>query len=149
MTMAKRLPAGPLRIDRVLFGIVLLLAFCFARADSGSIARCIHDVGEFGNEMVQMCANEDVAAEKALAAYPENTKPIVARCTRNVEQTGWVIAKRCADRDIAAADALVGYPQEHAPLIRKCTEEAGDRGQARVKACVDREIAAGPAPRRD
>jgi hypothetical protein len=149
MTMAKRVSAGSLRIGRGLCGVVLLLAFRVGWADSGSIARCIHDVGEFGNEVVQMCANEDVAAEKALAAYPENTKAIVARCTRNVEQTGWVVAKRCADKDIAAAGALADYPQAHQPLIRMCTRKVGDLGQLHVKACVDQEIAAGQAPRQD
>lgn len=149
MTMPKSLPSGSSQVDRALVGGVLLLAFCVSRADSGSIARCIHDVGEFGNEMVQMCANEDVAAEKALAQYPETTKQIVARCSRNVEQNGWVIAKRCADQDIAAEDALAGYPQEHKPLIEKCTNEVGDRGRARVKACVDQAIAAGQTPRRN
>jgi hypothetical protein len=143
--MPDRLALGSSPARRALILGISLLALSDGRADSGSIARCIHDVGEFGNEMVQMCAAEDVAAEKALAAYPENTKPIVARCTRNVEQTGWVIAKRCADRDIAAADALADYPQEHGALIRKCATQLGDHGPARVKACVDREIAAGKA----
>jgi hypothetical protein len=149
MIMPMSLLAGFSSLDRALFGALLLAFFCIAQADSGSIARCIHDVGEFGNEMVRMCAAEDVAAEKALSQYPENTRAIVAGCTRNVEQTGWVVAKRCADRNVAAADALAGYPQAHHPLIRTCTRKVGDLGQVHVKACVDREIAAGQAPRRD
>ena len=147
--MPDRPPLGSSRARRALILGISLLALSDARADSGSIARCIHDVGEFGNEMVQMCAAEDVAAEKALAAYPENTRAIVAGCTRKVEQTGWVVAKRCADRNIAAADALADYPQAHQPLIRTCTRKVGDLGQVHVKACVDEAIAAGKAPRQD
>jgi hypothetical protein len=136
------------RARRALIVGVWLLAFSDVRADAGSVARCIHQVGEFGNEIVQACVNDDIAAERALAEYPGTAKAIVARCSSGVEQTGWVLARRCADLDIAAADGLAGYPPEHRPLIGKCTMQLGDEGPARVKACVDREIAAGNAPRR-
>jgi len=149
MTMPKSLPSASSQVDRALVGGVLLLAFCVGRADSGSVARCIHQVGEFGNEMVQICVDDDVAAEKALSQYPAKTRSIVARCSRHAEANGWVIAKRCADQDIAAEDALAGHPHEHKPLIEKCTNEVGDRGRARVKACVDQAIAAGQTPRRN
>jgi hypothetical protein len=137
------------QVRRALAGGVSLLAFSVAWADAGSVTRCMYQVGEFGNEMVQSCVDDDLAAEKALSGYPAKTKPIVARCSRNVEETGWVIAQRCADKDIAAADALVDYPQEHKPLIQKCANEAGGHGPARVKACVDREITAGRADRQE
>ncbi|HEY7758860.1 MAG TPA: hypothetical protein VIA64_05525 [Burkholderiales bacterium] len=145
----RRLPLESSRVRRALILGVSLLAWPDARGDAGSVARCIHQVGEFGNEMVQICVDEDVAAEKALSEYPKETQQIVARCLRNVEETGWVIARRCADKDIAAADALADHPQEHKPLIQKCIDEVGNRGPARVKACVDQEIAAGQMPRQD
>jgi hypothetical protein len=128
---------------------IALFAISVARADSDSVARCILQVGEFGNDMVQICVADDVAAEKALSAYPEESKHIVTRCVRNVEQTGWVMAKRCADRDIAAAKALDDYPAEHEPLILKCTGQVGSRGPARVMECVDRAIAASQGPRQE
>lgn len=134
------------RVRRTLAGAAALLAWSIVGADSGSVARCIHQVGEFGNEIVQSCVNDDVAAEKALSEYPETAKPIVARCSRGVEHTGWVLAKRCADLDLAAAKGLAGYPPEHEPVIRECTELLREDGPARVKACVDRKIASGAAP---
>ena len=142
----RRLLPQSSRVHRALAGAAALLACSIVWADSGSVARCIHQVGEFGNEIVQSCVNDDIAAEKALSEYPEQAKPIVARCSRGVEHTGWVLAKRCADLDLAAATGLAGYPPEHEPLIRECTKQLRDEGPARVKTCVDRKIASGAAP---
>jgi SepF-like predicted cell division protein (DUF552 family) len=128
------LPASPLQADDVKAEVVV---------------RCIHDMGEWGNEMIKRCVEGDLAAAEALQAYPEEHRRIVDRCTKRMQRRGWEMVKLCADKDIAAEDALARYPAEHQAVIDDCREEAGRRGADRVKTCVDRRIGAGASPDSD
>jgi hypothetical protein len=128
------LPASPLQADDLKPEVVV---------------RCMHDMGEWGTEMIKRCVEGDLAAAEALQAYPEEHRRIVGRCTKRMQRRGWEMVKLCADKDIAAEDALARYPAEHRAVIVVCLEEVGGRGADRVKACVDRRIGAGASPDSD
>lgn len=101
------------------------------------IARCIYHGGEFGNDFVQICIDEDLAAAKALAQYRQKVPEIVGRCSRELQNDGWASVKMCADRDIEAEGALATYAEKDAPVIEECKMKVGKSGPAKVKACVD------------
>jgi hypothetical protein len=106
------------------------------------VVRCHYTMGEFGPDGVQTCVEGELAALQALAAYPEDTRPILGRCTRQWELDSWHQVKRCADEEIAAHKALAQYPKQRQALLDECWALEGERGAAQVKACVDRRIAA-------
>ena len=66
------------------------------------IARCLSQTGEFGNAMTRMCIEQDLAAYKALLAYPEACASVVVRCAKRLGQHGWGMVKICIDKDIEA-----------------------------------------------
>ena len=70
------------------------------------IERCREDMGEYGSAMVKFCAEEDLAAYKALRRYPAEHNSFVERCMREMGNYGWNMAKFCADEDIGAEQAL-------------------------------------------
>ena len=70
------------------------------------IARCREEMDEFGSAMVKFCAEEDIAAYRALQRYPVEHRRFVERCTREMGQYGWNMVKCCADEDIDAERAL-------------------------------------------
>ena len=49
--------------------------------NDAAVNRCMLEVGEFGVGMVQTCVEQDVAAAKALMAYPRAAREAVANCT--------------------------------------------------------------------
>ena len=76
-------------------------------AERGNIIeRCRKEMGEFGSAMVKYCAEEDIAAYRALQRYAEELRPFVERCTREMGPYGWSMVKYCADEDIDAERAL-------------------------------------------
>ena len=70
------------------------------------ITRCREDMGEYGSAMVKFCAEEDLAAYKALRRYPAEHNSFVERCMREMGNYGWNMVKFCADEDIDAEQAL-------------------------------------------
>lgn len=66
------------------------------------ITRCLSQTGEFGDAMTRMCVQQDLAAYKALLAYPEACASVVVRCAKRVGQHGWGMVKICVDKDIEA-----------------------------------------------
>ena len=133
-----RLPS----IRCVFFAALLVFALCEARADLNdeAVHRCINEVGEFGSGMVQTCVEQDLAAAKALAAYPREAREAVARCTDRLQGRGWSMVKGCVDRDVEAAAVLSGYAKEHAALVEQCQQQMAELGAAKVKECVEREL---------
>jgi hypothetical protein len=101
------------------------------------IARCIYHGGEFGNDFVQICIEQDLAAATALAQYQRNAREIVGRCSREFQNDGWARVKICADRDIEAERTLAGYAEKDGPAVEECRTKVGKSGPAQVKACVD------------
>lgn len=72
-------------------------------ADTADIVtRCIFDIGEFGSEAVDVCVKQDIAAQKALAAYPPEAAPTIESCTERAKNGGWVMVQRCVDRALNA-----------------------------------------------
>ncbi len=124
--------------ERALISIVVLcIGVAWADELDEIVLRCHYYMGEFGTEAVEMCVNNDLAAQKALADYPNTARRIVLRCTEHNKNLGWGEVKRCVDMDIAAAAALADYAAEHAPLIEQCREKFGRFGAARIKKCAD------------
>ena len=70
------------------------------------ISRCREEMGEHGSAMVKYCAEEDIAAYRALQRYAEDLRPFIERCTREMGPYGWSMIKYCADEDIDAERAL-------------------------------------------
>ena len=70
------------------------------------ISRCREDMGEYGSAMVKFCAEEDLAAYRALRRYPVDHRSFVERCAREMGRYGWNMVKFCADEDIDAERAL-------------------------------------------
>ena len=66
------------------------------------IARCLSQTGEFGSAMTRTCIEQDLAAYKALLAYPEACASVVVRCAKRLGQHGWGMVKICVDKDIEA-----------------------------------------------
>lgn len=70
------------------------------------IERCRKEMGEYGSAMVKYCAEEDIAAYRALQRYPVEHSPFVERCIGEMGPYGWSMVKYCADEDIEAERAL-------------------------------------------
>ena len=70
------------------------------------ISRCREEMGEYGSAMVKYCAEEDIAAYRALQRYSPELRPFIERCTREMGPYGWNMVKYCADQDIDAERAL-------------------------------------------
>ena len=66
------------------------------------ITRCLSQTGEFGDAMTRMCVEQDLAAYKALLAYPEACASVVVHCAKRLGQHGWGMVKICVDKDIEA-----------------------------------------------
>ncbi|MBI3530685.1 MAG: hypothetical protein HY067_22285 [Betaproteobacteria bacterium] len=107
---------------------------------SAVITRCMYEVAEFGEELVRICIDEDLAAANALAQYPANFAEIVNNCSQRRQNHAWAMVKVCADMEIAAEAALTAYDGKYAPLIEECRAKTGKQGPAKVKACVDQAI---------
>ena len=81
--------------------IALLFAQPVLAEDTADIVtRCIFDIGEFGSEAVDICVKQDVAAQKALKAYPPEAGPVIADCAERAKNGGWVMVQRCVDRKL-------------------------------------------------
>ena len=66
------------------------------------IARCLAQTGEFGSSMTRTCVEQDLAAYRAVLAYPEACASVVVRCAKRLGQHGWGMVKICVDKDIEA-----------------------------------------------
>jgi len=73
----------------------------FAQTSADTVTRCIFDIGEFGNEAVDMCVKQDLAAEKELKTYSLDSAEVIADCTMRMKAGGWAMVKRCVDRTLA------------------------------------------------
>jgi hypothetical protein len=59
-----------------------------------------------GPGQVKYCADNDIEAAEALAAYPDDTAKIVERCRAEYGHMGPGQIKYCADNDIKAAEEI-------------------------------------------
>ena len=98
------------------------------------VVRCIYHAGEFGNQLVDICVRDDLAAAQALRKYPA---AIVDNCAGRMQDDGWTKVKMCADEDMAAEKALAGLDPQHGSLVAECRAKTGRSGSAKVRACVD------------
>jgi len=142
--MLKSLRRSSLSTASKMLAILLVLSTPLAQADlkDDVIARCRRQMGEYGAAMVKACVDQDLAAAKALAEYPQELRDIVARCQRQMENYGWSMVKACADQDIEAASALPKYPKKHESIIARCQRQMGEYGFSMVRTCVDQDIEA-------
>jgi hypothetical protein len=115
------------------------LRFAYADLNDEAVDRCMLEVGEFGNAMVQTCIEEDLAAAKALTTYPRSARETVARCTELNKPRGWSVIKTCVDREMEADVALDAYAKKNPAVVQKCLDRMGAQGAVKVKECVDRE----------
>jgi hypothetical protein len=111
-----------------------------AELNAETVVRCQYQMGEFGNEAINICVKSDREAREQLAEYPDEVADIVRRCNRVMHKAGWSMIKTCSDRDIAARDALQGYDDQHAETIEACRASEGRYGYAAVQKCVDAQI---------
>src|SRR5262245_16717742 len=142
-------PMRSTSIHPMLLTVLLLASFLAARADDLSeevFNRCMSEVGELGNAMVQSCVEQDASAARALTTYPRDARAAIARCTERLKTRGWSMVKLCVDRDIEAAAALAAYGKEHAAAIERCQQQLAEQGAVKVKECVDREAGRGVRP---
>ena len=112
-----------------------------AELSSEMVRRCQHQMGEFGNEGVNMCIESETAARKALDEYPDEIEDIADRCYRTKRKVGWYLVKRCTDDNAAAKEALQSYPAEHTSIVEACEDEFGRRRYDLVLQCADARIA--------
>lgn len=108
--------------------VLTLLSACFAasaQADRTDAAydRCVNEVGEFGNAMVQNCIEYEIAAARALESYPPAAKEAIAWCSGRLQARGWQMVQVCVDNEMHAADALEKYGAEHDALIDRCQQQ--------------------------
>jgi hypothetical protein len=132
-------------LGRLVVAAILLLPAAALPSDDADLLQevvffCHYHMGEFGVEAVRACVDRDLAAAKALEAYPAQAQKIVARC-ETLRGNGWSMVKACADRDLAAAAALEAYAGAHQALLERCRATLEQQGPAAIKACVDRELA--------
>jgi hypothetical protein len=104
--------------------------------------RCIYDMGEFGDDAVQLCMRADLAAAEALMKYPPQVQPLVDRCLQAMWRRGYAMVQLCVEADIKAAAALAAYGPEHAATLQACRDKFGKQGPARVSKCVEAALAA-------
>ncbi|MBI1397288.1 MAG: hypothetical protein GC151_15055 [Betaproteobacteria bacterium] len=102
---------------------------------------CIHQVGEYGSEAVDVCVKEELAAIDALAKYPPEAQETVRLCEKRAGGRGLGAVRYCVDRDLEADAALSTYPDAHRPIVDRCRETFAQAGAHRVRQCVDEEIA--------
>lgn len=100
------------------------------------VVRCLYQAGEFGNQLVDICVKEDLAAALALQKYPPKSTMIVELCAERLQADGWARIKMCADEDIAAEEALARLDPRYGSLIAECRAKAGRFGSARALTCV-------------
>ena len=122
--------------------MLLLGPWSAARADINdeAVNRCMYEVGEFGNAMVQTCIEQDVSAAKQLMTYPRAAREAIARCTEKLQVRGWPTVKTCVDKELEAEAALDVYDKEHPSAVQRCQQQLGEQGAVKVKECVDREV---------
>jgi hypothetical protein len=132
----------PISIHPTLLTVLLLSLGSAARADvnEDAVNRCMYEVGEFGNAMVQTCVEQDIAAAKQLTTYPRAARQTIAHCTEKLQLRGWLTVKMCVDKELEAGAALDAYEKEHASVVQRCQQQLGEQGAVKVKECVDREV---------
>ncbi len=121
--------------------LVLFPISGLADDESDIVTGCLMSNAEFGNEMAQICIEENKAARAEVQRYPEQYKSIVDRCTRR-KLAGWGIVKKCIDDDIASLPVLETYAREHAPLLQRCQNEFWGREVSRIRLCVEHALKA-------
>ena len=112
-----------------------------AELNTEMVVRCQYQMGEFGNEGIQVCIEGEREARVALAGYPDELEDIVKRCYRAMRKAGWGMVQTCSDRDIAARDKLESLSAEYPEIVEQCTDKMGAQGYDRVKRCAVKMIA--------
>lgn len=109
--------------------------------ESEIVVGCHFSMGEWGQEGIQMCIRENMAARAEVRSYPEEHQRIVERCARRRE-LGWSIVKKCVDDEIAAGPALAAYAQQHREKVDWCRQRFLAHSDTRILLCVEQSIAA-------
>ena len=75
-------------------------------ADYASLvpSRCIHEMGEWGEQAVHECIRRDLPAAQALEKYPRNAEPLIDRCIRETGRNGWSAVKECVDKALPSSN---------------------------------------------
>ena len=83
-----------------------LVAFQACAADYASLvpSRCIHEMGEWGEQAVHECIRRDLPAAQALEKYPRNAEPLIDRCIRETGRNGWSAVKECVDKALPSSN---------------------------------------------
>ncbi len=66
--------------------------------------RCSEALGPYGEDMVEMCVQQDLDALVALGDYPEQHQPLVADCREEMQRYGWSMIRTCVDQRLASAE---------------------------------------------
>jgi len=108
------------------------------------LERCRSQMNDYGVSLVKACADQDLAAAKALTTYPKDefTREIVFRCERTMSGHGWNLVKACVDQDLEAKKALEELEKKHSEIVASCTRRMKSHGWNLVKACVDQDVEA-------
>lgn len=93
---------GPIR-SGLIVAIGVLAGGEAIAADYASMVpgRCIHDMGEWGEEAVHECIRRDLPAAQALEQYPPSADPLIGACIREAGRNGWAGVKACVDAKMA------------------------------------------------
>lgn len=127
------IPSGALAIDAVT-----------PELKESILERCRDQMKDYGASLVKACADQDLAAAKALItnSNDESTREIVTRCERTMSSHGWSLVKACVDQDLEAKKALGEIEKEHGEIVASCTKRMKSHGWNLVKACVDQDVEA-------
>lgn len=108
------------------------------------LERCRSQMKDYGASLVKACADQDLAAARALTTYSqdESTREIVSRCERTMSGHGWNLVKACVDQDLEAKKALEEIEKKHGEIVASCTRRMKNHGWNLVKACVDQDVEA-------
>ncbi|MBL8532338.1 MAG: hypothetical protein JNL33_00680 [Betaproteobacteria bacterium] len=109
LSFAARCPeqpaGGPRRMRYAAFASALV-AFQACAADYASLvpSRCIHEMGEWGEQAVHECIRRDLPAAQALEKYPRRAEPLIDRCIQEIGRNGWSAVKECVDKALPSSN---------------------------------------------
>ncbi len=97
--------AGPRWMRYATFASALV-AFQACAADYASLvpSRCIHEMGEWGEQAVHECIRRDLPAAQALEKYPRRAEPLIDRCIQEIGRNGWSAVKECVDKALPSSN---------------------------------------------
>ena len=100
----------------IFFGLLLVAGAALAQSDYSDVpveirqaivARCQTSMGEYGEDMVLYCAQEDIAAWRKIQQLPTTASSVVAACTQRMMDYGWDMVFFCVEEDMQAQKGLL------------------------------------------